>query len=76
VEVPGWIGGFLLSEIVDCGEGGRGAEAEFEVRGHRVRAGAVNARPDEMEKRFDLVQDGAALTAELKEVREKIALKY
>jgi len=29
-----------------------------------------------MEKRFDLVQDGAALTAELKEVREKIALKY
>jgi hypothetical protein len=71
-KVPGWVGRFLLPEIEKVVE----KEVEGLRREINARFEAVNARLDGIEKRFDLVQDVAILKAELKEVREKIGLKY
>jgi len=71
-RVPGWVGRFLLPEIEKVVE----KEVEGLRREINARFEAVNARLDGIEKRFDLVQDVAILRAELKEVREKIGLKY
>jgi hypothetical protein len=71
-KVPGWVGRFLLPEIEKVVE----KEVEGLRREMNARFEAVNARLDGIDKRFDLVQDVAILKAELKEVREKIGLKY
>ena len=85
-KVPGWVGRFLLPEIEKVVEKEveglrREINAKFEAVDTKFEAvnakfEAVNARLDGIEKRFDLVQDVAILRAELKEVREKIGLKY
>jgi hypothetical protein len=41
----------------------------------KARFEAVNTRLDSIEKRFDLVQDVAVLKAEVKEMREKLAIR-
>jgi hypothetical protein len=71
-KVPSWVGRFLLPEIEKVVE----KEVEGLRREINARFEAVNARLDGIEKRFDLVQDVAILKAVLKEVREKIGLKY
>jgi len=84
-KVPGWVGRFLIPEIervvekeVDALR--REMNARFEAVETRFEAvdsklEAVNARLDSIEKRFDLVQDVAVLKAEVKEIREKTAMK-
>jgi len=71
-KIPSWVGRFLLPEIEKVVE----KEVEGLRREINARFEAVNARLDGIEKRFDLVQDVAILKAELKEVREKVGLKY
>ncbi len=84
-KVPGWVGRFLIPEIervVEKEVDGlrREINARFEAVDTKFEAvntkfEGVNARLDGIEKRFDLVQDVAVMKAELKEIREKAAMK-